>query len=52
MKEVDKKMVYLLIWVDDIIIAACGNKIMKETKWMLQEKFRMKDLGKPSYFWV
>ena len=44
MKEVDKKMVYLLIWVDDIIIAASENGIMNEIKLMLQERFRMRDL--------
>ena len=50
MKEVDKKIVYLLIWVDDIIIAASENRIMNEIKMMLQERFRMKDLEKLSYF--
>ena len=50
MKDVDKKIVYLLIWVDDIIITASENRIMNEIKLMLQERFRMKDLGKLSYF--
>jgi len=49
-KEVGEKKVFVLIWVDDIILAANDNEIMNETKMMLQERFKMKDLGKLSYF--
>jgi len=49
-KEVGEKKVFVLIWVDDIILAASDNEIMNETKMMLQERFKMKDLGKLSYF--
>lgn len=50
MKEVGSKMVFMLIWVDDVIIAASESEIMIETKQMLQERFRLKDQGKLSYF--
>ena len=49
-KEVGEKKVFVLIWVDDIILAASDNELMNETKMMLQERFKMKDLGKLSYF--
>ena len=49
-KEADEEKVFILIWVDDIIIAASDNDIMNETKVMFQERFKMKDLGKLSYF--
>ena len=43
-------MVVILVWVDDIIIAASDMVLMSEAKQMLQERFRMKDLGRLSYF--
>ena len=49
-KEVGEKKVFILIWVDNIIPAASGIEIMNETKMILQERFKMKDLGKLSYF--
>eukprot|EP00794_Sanderia_malayensis_P001728 gene1728-1926_t len=49
-KEVGEKKVFILIKVDNLIIAASDNETMNETKMMLQERFKMKDLGKLSYF--
>ena len=49
-KQSGSKMVVMLVWVDDIIIAASDMVLMSETKQMLKERFRMKDLGRPSYF--
>lgn len=40
----------LLIWVDDIIIAASSNELMTETKQMMKTRFKMKDLGRLRYF--
>lgn len=36
----------MIIWVDDLIIPADNDKIMKDVKEMLSAKFKMKDLGK------
>ena len=43
-------LVIILIWVDDLIIAANNDKLMSEVKHMLGSKFAMKDLGRLSYF--
>ena len=44
-KQIGSKLV---IWVDDIIVAASDMELMHDTKRMLQEKFQ--DLGRLSYF--
>lgn len=44
------KKIILLIWVDDLIIAANSEKVVKEVKKMLNEKFKMKDLGRLKNF--
>jgi len=49
-KDVGEKKVVISIWIDGIILAASDNEVMNETKMMLQERFRMKDQGKLSYF--
>lgn len=36
----------IVIWVDDLIIAASDENAMKVTKYMLTARFKMKDLGK------
>jgi len=43
-------MVVILVWVDDMIVAASDMVLMSKAKQMLQERFRMKDLGRLSYF--
>ena len=48
-KNVDGKLV-MLVWVDDLIIAASNDTLMCDTKEMLKDRFRMKDLGRLSYF--
>ena len=40
----------ILIWVDDIIIAAKTIEIMNKIKEFLKNKFKMKDMGKIRYF--
>lgn len=42
--------VIVIIWVDDLIIAARGEKVVSDMKNMLAEKLRMKDLGKLRHF--
>ena len=49
-KEVGSGLVAMLVWVDDIIIAASDMVLMSEAKGMLKERFHMKDLGRLSYF--
>ena len=43
-------MTVIFIWVDDLIIAASDALLMCDTKSMLKETFKMKDLGKLSHF--
>ena len=40
----------MLVWVDDIIIAASNMLLMSEAKGMLKGRSHMKDLGRLSYF--
>ena len=42
--------VILLVWVDDLIIAASNEGVLNNVKMMLTEKFKMKDLGKLMHF--
>ncbi len=41
--------VYLLVWVDDLLISANAN-ILDNTKQTLEQRFQMKDLGQVSLF--
>lgn len=43
------KNIFLLIWVDDIMIAAKSSD-MRHIKGLLEDKFHMKDLGQIDYF--
>lgn len=49
-KETKLGKVIMIIWVDDLIIAASNEKVMKDVKEMLSEKFKMKDLGRLKHF--
>ena len=49
-KDVDSGLVVVLVWVDDLIIAASNDTLMQVTKMMLKDKFHMKDMGRLSYF--
>ena len=42
--------VNLIVWVDDLLITAGSQKLMDKIKDLLSQKFKMKDLGIPSYF--
>ena len=46
----DKLDGMILIWVDDILIATAHKKLLKRMKDHLKGKFKMKDMGKISYF--
>ena len=40
----------IVIWVDDLVIAASDDNVMMNAKDMLTAKFKMKDLGKLNHF--
>ena len=42
--------VYIVIWVDDIVLSVSRQREMESTKNLLKNKFHMKDLGPISYF--
>lgn len=42
--------VYMLIYVDDVLMASDDNKLLQEMTEKLGEEFRMKDLGPLSFF--
>jgi hypothetical protein len=45
-----KRCVIVIVWVDDIIIAASHFELLTIVKEFLGERFKMKDLGKLSWF--
>ncbi|KAJ8381057.1 hypothetical protein SKAU_G00018350 [Synaphobranchus kaupii] len=49
-KETESGKVIMIIWVDDLIIAASNETVLKDVKEMLSAKFKMKDLGRLNRF--
>ena len=49
-KETHDCCVILLVWVDDIIIAANSEDVLQDEKQTLSKWFKMKDLGLLSLF--
>ena len=49
-KENQKGKVIILIWVDDLILAASNDAVLMDVKKMLTERFKMKDLGRLKHF--
>ena len=45
----DKDLIMIALYVDDLIIASKSEKLMKETKQNLCDRFEMKDLGRLHY---
>ena len=45
-KESGSEKVIILVWVDDLVIAASNENVLKAVKQMLTLKFQMKDLGR------
>ena len=43
-------LVILIVWVDDIIISATTQNLLESVKEAMCNKFKMKDLGKLSWF--
>jgi hypothetical protein len=42
--------VYLLLYVDDIVLTASSTKLLQQTISVLQREFSMKDLGQLHHF--
>ena len=42
--------VIVVVWVDDLIIAASNNESLEKAKNMFSTRFKMKDLGRLKYF--
>jgi len=49
-KHIEGGMILIVVWVDDFIIGASNDSLLCDTKNMLKERFKMKDLGKLSHF--
>ena len=49
MKKIASTKIFVVVWVDDIVIAASNEELMKETKDLLKMRFKMKDLRKISW---
>lgn len=49
-KQIENETIIVIIWVDDLIIAASSEDLLNSFKEIMKSKFNMKDLGKISYF--
>jgi hypothetical protein len=49
-KLTERGMVVMLVWVDDLVIGASNDSLLSDTKEALKSRFKMKDLGRLSYF--
>jgi len=45
----ESKYIFLILYADDILLAANDKEILHETKRFLLKKFEMKDLGEASF---
>ena len=50
MKRIDKWIVLVVIYVDDLIITSNSDVDIDELKLLLKQKFEIKDLGELCYF--
>ena len=46
----DKNTAYIVIWVDDLLLAANSHGLLQKIKSMMKDQFKMKDMGPISYF--
>ncbi|XP_015168013.1 uncharacterized mitochondrial protein AtMg00810-like [Solanum tuberosum] len=49
-KHQEKRLVMVLVYVDDLLITGNDHKLILETKKILQDNFKIKDLGELRYF--
>ena len=45
----NERFIFLVLYVDDILLASSDVSLLQETKKFLSSKFDMKDLGEASY---
>ncbi|CEG45257.1 hypothetical protein VITISV_038864 [Plasmopara halstedii] len=50
MKRSDQDMIFVALYVDDLILASSSLKMLKETKQSLSDRFEMTDMGQLKYF--
>jgi hypothetical protein len=50
--EIKEKQVYLLVYVDDILVIGKNNSDITETKQILSKLYELKDMGIARYFWA
>lgn len=49
-RETENEKVLMVLWVDDVIIAASNENALRDVKKMLALRFKMKDLGRLRHF--
>lgn len=49
-KTIDRKLVIILVCVDDLLMTESSQELITQAKKDLQQKFKMKDLGKLKFF--
>ncbi|KAF7821923.1 Retrovirus-related Pol polyprotein from transposon TNT 1-94 [Senna tora] len=49
MRTSGSKFIFLVLYVDDILLASSDQDLLNETKSFLSAAFEMKDLGEASY---
>ena len=49
LKKVGNQIIFLVLYVDDILLASSNLKLLKDTKSFPSKHFDMKDLGEASY---
>ena len=49
LKTVGDQFIFLVLYVDDILLASSNQKLLKDTKSFLSKNFDMKDLGEAAY---
>ena len=49
-RKTNNRCVIIIVWVDDIIIAATDSDLMAEVKESFSKRFKMKDLGELKWF--
>ena len=49
-KEADGTFSYVLVWIDDIIVAAINDEVIDAIKSMLKDNFKMDDRGTLHWF--
>ena len=50
MKRNGQDMIFVALYVDDLILASSADKMLQETKHALSSRFEMTDMGQLKYF--